>query len=472
MPPWGQDMLIEQLKSLVGPDGWTCDPDRLEPHLTEWRDTYRGRTPILLMPASTAEVAAIVGLCTETRTPIVPQGGNTGLCGGAIPDASGGQILLSLSRMNRIRAMSPDDFSMVAEAGCILADLQAAADDADRLFPLSLAAEGSCQIGGNVSTNAGGTNVLRYGTARDLVLGLEVVLPDGGVWDGLRSLRKDTAGYDIKQLFIGAEGTLGIITAVCLKLFPRPIGLQTAFLSMPDARCAISLLARLRGQLGDRIQAFELISDVALALAVQHIPGLRAPGTSQAPWYVLLEAADPSGAAAVEDALAAALEDGLAVDVILAKNANERDQLWRLRHSLSEAQKREGASLKHDVSVPVGSVARFIQDAGLAVQNLVAGCRVVAFGHVGDGNVHFNVSQPPDMAADDFLALRSRVADVVYDVVQAYRGSISAEHGIGVLKREALARYRSETELRVMRSLKAALDPDNLMNPGKVLRPD
>ncbi|MDH4110216.1 MAG: FAD-binding oxidoreductase [Gammaproteobacteria bacterium] len=462
-------MPLERLKAVVGEGGWSTDPAELEPHLTEWRDSYRGKTPIMLRPGNTAEVAEIVSICAETGTPLVPQGGNTGLCGGAIPDGSGKQVLLSLARLNRIRSVLPDDYSMIAEAGCVLADLQRAAAAADRLLPLSLAAEGSCQIGGNVSTNAGGTNVLRYGTARDLVLGLEVVLPDGTVWDGLRSLRKDTAGYDIKQLFIGAEGTLGVITAVSIKLFPRPPGLQTAFLSMPDAQSAIELLARLRGCLSDRLQAFELISDRAMRYALRHIPGLRSPVGTAACWYVLLESAESPGETAVEAALADALDAGLATDAVLAKNSAERDQMWRLRHSLSEAQKREGASLKHDVSVPVGEVARFIGHAERRVLEIVPASRVVAFGHVGDGNIHFNVSQPASMAAAEFLALRERVAAAVYDVVQYYRGSISAEHGIGVLKREALMHYRSETELRVMRALKQALDPDNLMNPGKVL---
>jgi len=462
-------MLLERLKSVVGPGGWSTDPDRLAPHLTEWRDTYRGQTPILLMPASAAEVADIVRLCAVNGTAIVPQGGNTGLCGGAIPPADGGQILLSLSRMNRIRAISATDYSLVAEAGCVLADLHKAAEDADRLFPLSLAAEGSCQIGGNVSTNAGGTNVLRYGTARDLVLGLEVVLPDGSLWDGLRTLRKDTAGYDIKQMFIGAEGTLGVITAVSLKLFPRPEGLQTAFLAIPDAASAVDLFALLRWCLADRLQAYELISSPALELALRHIPGVRLPLDARAPWYVLLESAEPHDGTAVQAALEDALQRGLATDAVLAKNEAERQQMWRLRHSLSEAQKREGASLKHDVSVPVGEVANFMRDAERAVMDVVPGGRVVAFGHVGDGNVHFNVTQPRAMEASAFLGMRDQVADAVYDVVDRYRGSISAEHGIGVLKREALVAHRSEVELRVMRALKHALDPGNLMNPGKVL---
>ena len=464
------DRLIDRLKDIVGPNGWQADPDRLEPHLTEWRGTYRGRTPIMVMPGSTGEVAAVVSACREAGTAIVPQGGNTGLCGGAIPDASGEQILLSLSRMNRIRRVSPGDFSMVVEAGCILADVQSAADDADRLFALSLAAEGSCQIGGNLSTNAGGTSVLRYGTARDQVLGLEVVLPDGTVWEGLRTLRKDTAGYDIRQLFVGAEGTLGIITAASLRLFPRPENRQVAMIAVADAQAAVDLFAELRVRLADQMLAFELMSARSIRYVLEHIPGSRSPfADDDHRWFVLLDSASPRRGPSFEDELAAAVEAGLAVDVAVAKNAGEQQDLWRLRHSISEAQKKEGASLKHDVSVPVGDVADFIRDAEAAVTGTVPGSRVVAFGHVGDGNVHFNVSQPRTMQPDAFISQRDRVATAVYDIVSRYAGSISAEHGIGVLKREALTRYRSAAEVGVMRAIKRALDPDNLTNPGKVL---
>ena len=462
-------MLLNELKKIVGDRGWTSDADRLEPHLTEWRGTYRGCTPILLMPKSTKEVAALVKACASAATPIVVQGGNTGLCGGAIPDASGDQVLLSLMRMNRIREVSPNDYSLVAEAGCVLADLQRAAGDVDRLFALSLAAEGSCQIGGNLSTDAGGTNVLRYGTARDQVLGLEVVLPTGEVWEGLRILRKDTAGYDVKHLFVGAEGTLGVITAASLRLFPRPKNPQVAFIAVPAAQSAVDLFADLRGRLADQMIAFELISARALRYVLKHIPGTRSPIVDAHEWFVLLETAAPAGAEAVEANLQAVIGSGLALDAVLAKNDDEQRQLWRLRHTISEAQKKEGASLKHDVSVPVGDVGRFITEAEAAVNAAVPGSRVVAFGHVGDGNVHFNVSQPQEMPADAFIDLRDRVATVVYDIVLKFGGSVSAEHGVGVLKREALKRYRSATELALMRAIKAAIDPTNLMNPGKVL---
>src|SRR5690606_17332492 len=328
--------LLERLEAIVGPAGCTRDPQRLRPHLTEWRDRYRGSTPLMVAPASTEEVSAVVRACAQAKVPIVPQGGNTGLCGGAIPR---GEILLSLARMNAIRSISPEDYSMVAEAGCILADLQAAAARVDRLFPLSLSAEGSCHIGGNLSTNAGGISVQRYGTARDQVLGLEVVLPDGSVWDGLRSLRKDTAGYDVKQLFIGAEGTLGIITAAVLKLYPPVRDVATAFVALPEPRAAITLLSRLRDSAAERLQAFELMQARALEFVLRHIPSTRDPFDERYPWYALLEVShDPEGSA-LAATLEAAAEDALVSDAVLAKNRAEAEALWRLRHSVSEAQK-------------------------------------------------------------------------------------------------------------------------------------
>jgi len=459
---------LEALKTIVGPAGWTTDPDRLEPHLTEWRGTWRGETPIMVMPANVDEVSAVVRECAASRTPIVPQGGNTGLVGGAIPDSSGRQVLLSLSRLNRIRSLDAADYSLVAEAGCVLADIQEAASAAGRLFALSLAAEGSCQIGGNLSTNAGGINVLRYGTARDQVLGLEVVLANGEVMNGLRRLRKDTAGYDLKQLFIGAEGTLGIITAASLRLFPPVTNRQVALLSVGSAQRAVDLYADLRVRLADQMQAFELMSSRAVRLVLRHIPGARLP-VDDSPWYVLVDTAAPEHGATVEEQLVTVIEAGLASDAVLAKNDAERERLWRLRHSISEAQKKEGASLKHDVAVPVGDVARFIEVADASVSSIVAGARVVAFGHVGDGNVHYNVSVPHGMDDEEFLGRRDAVAEAVYDVVAGFGGSISAEHGVGVLKRQPLLRYRETVEVDLMRRVKRALDPDNLLNPGKVL---
>ncbi len=462
-------MLLDCLKDIVGPGGWSDDPDLLAPHLTEWRGLYRGNTPLMLSPASTRQVAEIVRACAESGTGIVPQGGNTGLCGGAIPSAAGDEILLSLGRMNAIRSISPQDFSLVAEAGCLLTKVQAAAADAGRLFPLSLAAEGSCQIGGNLSTDAGGINVLRYGTARNQVLGLEVVLADGSVWEGLRALRKDTAGYNLKQLFIGAEGTLGIITAATLRIYPPVANTRTAFVALAAPRDSVALLAFLRHELADGIDAFELIQDRAMSFVLRHIPGTRAPFDAEHPWFVLVEASHPSDPEAIEEVMARALECSLVQDAVIAKNALEAAAFWRLRHSISEAQKLEGASLKHDVSVPVGEVGAFIDQAELAILRYLPDARVVAFGHVGDGNVHLNVSQPRSWPRERFLDEREAIAGIVYDLVATYHGSISAEHGIGQAKRGYLEDYRGPTELSLMRRIKAALDPGNILNPGKVL---
>jgi FAD/FMN-containing dehydrogenase len=460
-------MLLDRLKSIVGPGGWTSDPEALRPHLTEWRDRYVGSTPLLVAPADTEQVSAVVKACAETGTGIVPQGGNTGLCGGAIP--RDGEILLSLGRMNAIRSISATDYSVIAEAGCILADVQAAAAEIDRLFPLSVSAEGSCQIGGNLSTNAGGINVLRYGNAREQVLGLEVVLPDGRVWNGLRSLRKDTAGYDVKQLFIGAEGTLGVITAATLRLYPRVRDVQTALVALPGARHAVELLARLRDRMGDRLQAFELIQDSALEFVLRHIPSTRDPFDRRHAWYALLELSHERDTEGMEAVLAEAIEQSVAVDAVIAKNEAEAAQLWRLRHSVSEAQKFEGASLKHDISVPIDRIGDFIEAAADALLQRIPDARIVAFGHVGDGNVHFNVSQPESWAADRYLEERAAVAALIYDITASFNGSISAEHGIGLAKREDLRHYRGGVELSLMRTVKAALDPANIMNPGKVI---
>ena len=462
-------MLIEKLKSIVGTAGFTSDPTDLQPHLTEWRDIWRGETLLMVSPDSTEQVSGVVRACSDAGTAIVPQGGNTGLCGGAIPDSSGDQVLLNMSRLNKIRSLSTYDYSMVVEAGCILETLQKAADKAGLFFPLSLAAEGSCQIGGNLSTNAGGINVLRYGTARSQALGLEVVLADGTIWDGLRSLRKDTAGYDLKQLFIGAEGTLGVITAACLRLYPAVHNANTVLLALPSAAAAVAALAFLRGELADQLQAFELIPARAVRYVLRHIPSSKFPLAVESPWYVLLETTNASSSDELENQLLALHEKRLATDIVIAKNRAEANDLWRLRHAISEAQKKEGASLKHDVSVPVSKVGEFLEAAEAAVVREMPDIRPVAFGHVGDGNIHFNLSQPKQGSAEAFLGERERLAKVVYDVVDACGGSISAEHGIGQAKREDLQHYRGDTEIQLMRAVKAALDPANIMNPGKVI---
>jgi FAD/FMN-containing dehydrogenase len=462
-------MIVEQLKEIVGPSGWTSDAAELEPHLTEWRDTWHGNTLLMVSPDTTEKVAEVVRACAASGTAIVPQGGNTGLCGGAIPDQTGKQVLLCLERMNRIRSVSAKDYSIVAEAGCTLASIQKAAEDIERFFPLSLAAEGSCQIGGNLSTNAGGINVLRYGTARAQALGLEVVLPDGTVWNGLRTLRKDTAGYDLKQLFIGAEGTLGIITAASLRLYPAIRNPETVLFAVESPDAAVALLAALRAEFSDQIQAFELIPQRAVQYVLEHIPQTSFPLDLESPWFVLLETSRKSTGDEFEQLLMMLHESSLITDAVIAKNRSEANDLWRLRHSISESQKKEGASLKHDVAIPVAEVGNFIRNAEAAVAKEIPGIRVVAFGHVGDGNIHFNLSQPKDWVANDFLEQRPRLASLVYDVVDSFGGTISAEHGIGQAKREQLVEYRGETETGLMKAVKAALDPQNIMNPGKVI---
>ena len=462
-------MLIDELKEIVGPLGWKTDAADLELHLTEWRDTARGRTLIMVSPKTTAEVAQIVSACGAAEVAIVPQGGNTGLCGGAIPDASGEQVLLSLSRMNNIRSIEPDDFSMVVEAGCVLQDVQDAAQKDHRLFPLSLAAEGSCQIGGNLSTNAGGINVIRYGTARDQVLGLEVVLPDGRIWNGLRSLRKNTAGYDLKHLFLGSEGTLGVITAANLRLFPDPGAISTAIVALESADHAVKLLANLRSGLADQIQAFELISSRAMQFVTRHIQDTHLPFDEGYPWYVLIDVAIGNGSDIVENELMRALDDGLVADVVIAKNLAEADKLWHMRHSISAAQKSEGISLKHDIAVPIVRISEFLIKGDELLARMMPDARLVAFGHVGDGNLHYNVSQPNNCSADDFRRDAVALSDAIYTLVSGLGGSISAEHGIGTFKKELLHKFADPLEIDLMRRLKEAIDPLNTLNPGKVI---
>lgn len=467
--------VIDGLKAIVGPAGWIDDPAGMEPYVTEQRGLWRGVTPLVVRPKSTEEVARVVSLCAQSGTPIVPQAGNTGLCGGAVPHDSGVEILLNVSRMNAVRDIAPLENTITVEAGCILADIQAAADGAGRLFPLSLAAEGSCQIGGNLSTNAGGTGVLRYGPARDLVLGLEVVLPDGRVWDGLRPLRKDNTGYDLKHLFIGAEGTLGIITAAVLKLFPRPAEFKTALVAIPDVPQALELLVKLREAAGDRVSAFELMPHVLIDLVFQNFPNIPNPFSATHPWYVLVEitAASEQDAATqsaiLEASLAEAIETGLARDAVVAQSEAQRQALWRIRETAPEAQKFLGSSIKHDISVPLTAIAPFIERASAAVERVVPGAPILAFGHVGDGNVHFNISEPPGTVGDAFLSKKAVVGHAVYEIVADLGGSISAEHGLGQLKREDARRYKADVEMELMRRVKDALDPQGIMNPGKML---
>jgi FAD/FMN-containing dehydrogenase len=456
---------LARLESIVGPAGFSTDPDELGPHLTEWRNRFVGKTALLLKPATTDEVAAIVRVCAEEAIGLVPQGGNTGLVGGQIPRPAGDDLLLSLQRMNKIRAVDPVDNTMTVEAGCTLAVAQAAAADVSRLLPLSLAAEGTSQVGGNLSTNAGGVHVLRYGNARDNVLGIEVVTPDGAVWNGLRALRKDNTGYDLKHLFIGAEGTLGIITAAVLKLYPRPREVQTLFASVTDPDKVLALLGLARDLSGDGVFAFEMVSRFALELVVRHIPGTCDPLAAPAPWYVLVDLT--VGRDAAEAFLTAAVDKDLIVDAVVAATAAQARELWKLRESVSESQKHEGGSIKHDISVPVSRIPAFLREALAAAQALIPGIRPVPFGHVGDGNLHFNFTQPVGANKDAYLARWEDLNRVVHDIVVAHGGSISAEHGIGVLKRDEIQRYKSPVELDLMRRIKRALDPKGIMNPGK-----
>jgi D-lactate dehydrogenase (cytochrome) len=463
--------LLERLSRIVGDAGLLTSPGDCAPYATDWRKRYAGRPLAVVKPGSTAQTAEVVRACAEARVAIVPQGGNTGLCGGATPDASGTQIVLNLSRLDRVREIDAGNNTMTAEAGCVLSGLQEAARGAGRLFPLSLAAEGSCELGGNLSTNAGGTGVLRYGNARDLVLGLEVVLPSGEVWDGLRALRKDNTGYDLKQLFIGAEGTLGVITAAVLKLFPMPKSRATAIAALRAPEQALRLLELTQARCAERLTAFELFSHHCLELVLKHFPGTAAPFGVPHPQYVLVETTDPGEAASevLEAALSEAMEKQLVVDAVIAQSESQALSLWAVRDNISEAQAREGPNIKHDISVPVSSIARFIGATDAELAGAYPGARMVVFGHLGDGNLHYNVSSPEAVAPDAFLRETESVNRIVHDSVARFRGSISAEHGLGQLKREEIRRYKSPVELELMRAIKRALDPLGIMNPGKVI---
>ena len=461
--------LIARLRGLLGERHVLTAADDVATYCTDWRGRYAGSALCVALPGSTEEVAAVVRACAAAGTAIVPQGGNTGLCGGATP--TGGEVVLCLRRMNRIRAVDADNNSINVEAGCTLHAVQEAARAADRLFPLSLAAEGSATIGGNLSTNAGGVQVLRYGNARELTLGLEVVLADGRIWDGLRALRKDNTGYDLKHLFIGAEGTLGLITAATLKLFPRPRTHATAWVAVPDPAAAVRLLGRLRDAAGDNVTAFEIVGRPALELVLRHIPNARDPLAGKPAWQVLIElsGARDDLAATLEQALQQAAEDGLIDDAALAASEAQTAALWAMRENVSEAQKIEGVSIKHDIAVPVSRIAEFIARADAALQAAFPAVRIVCFGHIGDGNLHYNQSRSDVQSNGEFIAQTGAVNRIVHDLVHELGGSISAEHGLGQLKREEVLRYKSATEMDMMRAVKQALDPRGLLNPGKLL---
>jgi FAD/FMN-containing dehydrogenase len=464
---------VERFAAIVGPRNALTDAADMASYLVEWRGLYHGRTPVVLRPGSTAEVAAILALANETGTPVVVQGGNTGLVGGQVPDESGREVVLSLARLDRVREVDAAGGTMTVEAGVILERAHAAADAVDRMFPLTLGAQGSCQIGGNLSTNAGGTAVLAYGNARDLVLGLEVVLPTGEVWNGLRKLRKDNTGYDLKQLFIGAEGTLGVITAAVLKLLPKPVAREVAFVGVETPEAALELFNRLRGAAGASLTGFELMARTALDFTLRHLPGARDPLSAAQPWYVLAEVSTGSKAADVraiiEEVLAGAFEDGVVADAAFAESLAQAEAFWHLRHGMAEVQAHEGGSIKHDVSVPVAAVPAFLARATAAVEALVPGCRPAPFGHMGDGNIHFNVSQPVGADKDAYLAGWDAMNAVVHGIVAEFGGSISAEHGIGRLKRHLLPGVKAPLELDMMRRIKTAFDPNFILNPGRVI---
>jgi D-lactate dehydrogenase (cytochrome) len=462
--------LLARFTAIVGAKYALTDPNDVAPYLIEQRGIYQGRTPLVLRPGSVAEVSAILKLANETRTAIVPMGGNTGLVGGQM--AFNGEIVLSVARLDKVREVDAASNTMTCEAGVILMNAQNAAADAGRLYPLSLGSEGSCTVGGNLSSNAGGLQVVAYGNARELTLGLEVVLADGRIWNGLNKLKKDNTGYDLKNLFVGAEGTLGIITAAVLKLFPRPRSVETAFVGVPSPRAALDLLSLTRDHAAGTVTSFELISRTVLEMGLAFTQGAREPLDDKHPWYVLMELSSQAESGlheALEDVLGNALERGIVTDGVLASSIDQAKSFWRLREQLTEAQKPAGGSIKHDISVPIAVVPEFLEEATAAVQKMVPGCRPAPFGHLGDGNLHYNVSQPVGADKAEFIALWDEMNDLVHGIVAKYQGSVSAEHGIGVMKRDILPKVKDPVAMELMRTLKATLDPNGILNPGKVL---
>jgi FAD/FMN-containing dehydrogenase len=461
--------LIDQFRAIVGDKYAVTDAVDIAPYLVEERNLFQGRSPLVLRPGSTAEVAAICKLASAHRIPLVPQGGNTGLVGGQTPHH--GEVVISLRRLDKIREIDAASNTMTCEAGVVLQVAQQRASDIDRLFPLSLGAEGSCTIGGNLSTNAGGTAALAYGVAREMALGVEVVLADGRVLNVLSKLKKDNTGYDLRNLFIGAEGTLGIITAATLRLFPKPRAVETAYVGLKSPADALKLLSISQAEAAGNLTSFELLADIAVDFSIRHGIDIRDPLQGKHPWYVLMELSSPRDDArdTLEAILAKGMEDGIVDDAVIAANLGQRQAFWKLRDEMSAAQKPEGGSIKHDISVPVAAVPAFIEEANAAVVKLIPGARPVPFGHLGDGNIHYNVSQPVGGDSADFLGRWHEVNAVVFDIVLRMGGSISAEHGIGVLKRDELPDVKDKVAIELMRSIKAMLDPLGIMNPGKVL---
>lgn len=465
--------VLKPIAAIVGARGVITDRTTMQPLMESWRDGWVGRSPLVVLPATSTEMAAVVAICAATRTPVVPQGGNTGLTGSSQPHPGDSEIVVSTSRMNRIRDLDLDNDTITVEAGCILANIQEAARQAGRLFPLSLGAEGSCQVGGNISTNAGGIQVVRYGNMRNLVAGLEVVLPDGRIWNGLRGLRKDNAGYDLKQMFIGAEGTLGIITAATLRLFPLPKATATAFLATPSPATAVAWLRRARALLGDRITAMELVERRCLEIARKHDPAIPDPLADRHPWYLIVELSDQDTSEELTERLTAAFEAGLeageVVDGAIASSEDQAAGLWRIREGIPEGQKREGYSFKHDISVPISKIALFLSEADAALKARFPGIRSFSFGHVGDGNIHYNPLQAGGEPAAVWAERLPEVNRIVHDIVHRLGGSITAEHGIGRLRVGEIARYKPDHEIEMMARVKRSFDPQNIMNPGKVI---
>ena len=464
--------LVERLTHIVGESGVVLDEAGQEPYVRDWLGKWHGRTPVVARPRNAVEVSAVMRLCRQTRTPVVPQGGNTGMSGGATPDQGGAQVIVSLNRMTRIREIDPVNNTLTVDAGVLLAQAQAAAREIGRYFPLSLGSEGSCTIGGNLATNAGGTGVLRYGNTRDLTLGLEVVLPDGRLWNGLKGLRKDNTGYDLKNLFIGSEGSLGIITGAVLKLYPAPAGRVTAWVGAQSVGQVVALLSRMQAACGDRLTAFEMLSAYCLDLITAHVSGAVSPLSGRHAYHVMIELSDtePGGLGdMLERVLGAAIEDGLIADCVVAMSEAQSQSMWRLREGISQAQVRAGKALKHDIALPISRLAAFVEEADLALASDFPGLPIVNFGHIGDGNLHYNVLLPIDVSPAEYARLTEGLNRRVHDMVAQREGSISAEHGVGQLRRDELRRYKSAVELDLMLQIKRALDPDQIMNPGKLL---
>lgn len=468
------DDLLQRFVTIVGEKNALRDPGDLAPHLVENRGLYKGSSSLLLKPATTQEVAAIMKLASETSTAIVPQTGNTGLVGGQTPRSNGSDVILSLERMNRIRDIDPVANVIVVDGGCILDNVHQAADKVERMFPLSLGSQGSCRIGGNLATNAGGTAVLAYGNMRQLCIGLEVVLPTGEIWDGLRRLKKDNTGYDLRDLFIGSEGTLGVITGAVLKLFPKPRGHQVAFAGINSPADALQLFDRASTLCGSALTGFELMPRIGIEFTARHIPGVRDPLETAHPWYALIDISTSDTAETaqgmIETLLEQGFEAGIVQDAVIASSEAQRQALWHMRESMSDAQKPEGGSIKHDVSVPVSKIPAFMAEAEAAVLQEMPGARICAFGHLGDGNIHYNISQPVGADKAQFISRWRDINHIVHGIVLSYGGSISAEHGIGQLKRDELATIRPGIEMDLMRRIKTAFDPAGIMNPGKVVQ--